>query len=388
MCKYILILFIFYKSNRYFYITYYVHILLYIIYRQNDQVNYSQQPNTILIDKPFILQNQGTHQINNVTVIETVATPYGQVNVEIDPALPDPQQQTRLRDPSPEDYDYEYIVNTTTNFESGANDLYRGINARFAVDKFKVENIILTKDGQILNDEELQLILDNLELFQTYDTDGHYQYYYLNDGDLNNRRDTREIPQALIDLLERVGEIILTHINQTTSVTVGGRVRLDEKGYWLIKRGDKWIFVLNEYAEGEIPELDVVPGDTFFYFGAEIDSPIFGQHGFCCAIDSNLNFCFNNEIVFNIPEVIQEGGRWVWNEIKLIWNWISKKIWSFFSDNTNTRYASVEENNRSGSGKTIFYKCPGFTFYPNMEEELKYQEKLKWREETKMEMDN
>ena len=163
--------------------------------------------------------------------------------------------------------------------------------------------------------------------------------------------------------------------------------RLEDKGYWLLKRGDKWEFVLNDYAEGEIPELDVVPGDTLFFFGAEIDSPFFGQHGFCCSIDAHFNFCWNNQIVVNIPELIYEGGRWVWNEIKLVWNWISKKIWSFYSTNTNLLYNVVEEDNRGGSGKTIYYQCPGFTFYPNVEDELNYRKKLELRKEIEMDMD-
>lgn len=296
------------------------------------------------------------------------------MEINVDPALPPASSQQRdlqdLRDDDPDAYDYEYMVNTTTQYSSGADTLYSGVNAQFTVDKFKTSELILTKNGQILTEEEVQLILDNLELFDTRDTDGHYQYYYLVDDNENqNKRggEVRAIPPALAELLERVGSIILTHINECTSVVVGGRVRLEEKGYWFMKRGNKIEFILNDYAEGQVPEIDALAGDTYFYFGAEINSPIVGTHWFSCAIDSHINFCWNNEIVFNIPEVIQEAGRWIWNETKLAFNYISKKIWSLFSRNTNQDSRMIEENLRDG-GTIYYYKCPGFTFYPNIEE--------------------
>lgn len=312
------------------------------------------------------------------------------MDINIDPAINGQQQQQNrsisekdlkdamvLRD---EPYDYEYIVDATSQFLSDQNTLYSGVDARFRVEKYVTSEIILTKDGQLLNEEEVQLVLANLDLFQTRDTDGNYPYYYLVDD--NQNRDSKKLNEirlrspALLDLLKRVGTIIVAHINNCTSVVVGGRVRLEEKGYWFMKRGSRIEFILNDYAEGEVPEIDALAGDTFFFFGAEIDSPIVGNHWFSCAIDSHFNFCWNNEIIFNIPEMIQEGGRWLWNEAKLIYHYISNKIWSLFSrnNNANTNTNVVEDNNNNRKNNSIVYKCPGFTFYPNMDEELIFRQ--------------
>ena len=336
----------------------------------------------IIINKEFIQQNGGRIQIGDVVIQENIDIDPLPINLqaevgEVDEDAPETINNRALGSENSTRVSWkpkEWIAWIDHSVKSGINQVFGSVSSTFGVPKLKTEYVILSKTAQ-LSEEDVRLIRDNLDQFeiQQVQMDGETSSFYWTDTEAYQNRMYRKsdvnvrLAPELIALIAKVGTIVVTEVNKMTTVEIGGRYSLDEKGYWFMKHGDKIDFVQNEYND-TVPKMDLEAGDTYFFFGSSIDLNRIGlgEIGFSCAIDKDFNFTWNGKVIFNVVQVLQNGvidvGKWIYNHIAI-------KIWNLFSSKRGTPVTQVNRGIEV-KGAINGIKYPGISYIGPSSEEL------------------
>lgn len=310
-----------------------------------------ENANTLVINKQFIEQNHGEMEVEGINVVkENIDVQQGIISGDINI---NNNNQQRTRTASNDDY-MTVIEHTLT---TGSNELFNSAVVALNIEKLNADTLILSPKQLTLT--EIQTIEQELQnenpLIQTQiatvsdaeqnETTFTSYYYDANNPSLNVQP-TRD------GTLAAIGSWLLLKISQCMTTQVGGRYQMNQRGFWIVKKGDKVYFIDNTDAVQD-PFVELAPGDCYFYIGSTVELHQIGlsDYTFSACLDSNWNICFNTPF-----------GGWSispWESLSLLFVQICEKIWKWWS-NRNTS----NDQRHLLTGTPLL---PGLTYIPDNE---------------------
>ena len=275
-------------------------------------------------------------EVENIkTVKENVVVNQGIVNQDVQVGYGTVTQQRELgmRSIDEEEEDDElyepdpYIAFIDTLQETGPDQLFNSCKVDIGVLKLTADTLLISENQleqenietikQLIQNEDPSITTQTVTMEDDQGNQSNFTWYGISPED--------PLLQTRDGVLSTIGGFILVQLNQLICIQVGGRYKLNQKGYWIIKRENKLYYVFNDYTGDNAPILSLVPGDCYFYIGADVLLSQFGigKLTFSCCVDTDGNFCFNT------PFGEFKGSPWELATKCFVY--ISTKLWRFFS---------------------------------------------------------